>query len=620
MWSRGGRGWGSAAGRASEINSGMVTSRVVIVGAGPVGATAALLLADHGIDTIVVERRTHPSAHPAAHVLSTRTLEIFRELGLEHEVRRLSSRIYELRDAIYATTFAGPELGRVSIYEPDSAEAQLIDTLSPTRAANLSQHVLVQLLWNRIDACERVEFHRGCTYREHRETSDGVEVRVCDAGGDDRWIKGRYLLAADGAGSQVRSGSGFDMPGPVLQHVVSVHFSADLRRYLWSRRGPVIFTFTAGGIGITIVHSSPGEFVFQIPYFPPVQQLEDFTVDECRRRIHDALGDNTIDVAVHSIQTWAMTAQVASHYRDGRTFLVGDAAHRFPPTGGLGLNTGVNDVHNLAWKLAWDITGRTPTALLDTYESERRPIGIANTEHSVKNFDGLTEVFEALGLPRSGMHALQALAGSRTMTALPHQVSRKVFSALMSAGLRVLALAASPGRIGRLIRRRAAAAIPGQSQNYRTWGLDLGVRYERGFLTSSDDFGGTRKVEIYTPDVLVGGRVPHAWVVHDGARKSTLDLAARDSLTILTAPGYASSWRDASSATEYPLTVTGVDLALHEGPLRSLDEGKALLLRPDSHIAAILDPSHGGYARELGRALDELGIRPTAKECLEPTS
>lgn len=591
----------------------------MIVGAGPVGATAALLLAEYGIDTVVLERRTQPSAHPAAHVLSARTLEIFRELGLEHDVRRLSSRVYELREAIYATTLSGPDLGRVTIYDPDSADAQLIDSLSPTRAANLSQHVLVQMLWDRLDACDRVEFLRGRTYREHREDSGRVEVRVIGPGGEDQRIAGRYLLAADGAGSQVRSSCGFEMPGPVLQHVISVHFSADLRRYLWSRRGPVIFTFTPGGIGIMIVHSSPGEFVFQIPYFPPVQLLEDFTAAECRRRIQEALGDKTLDIDVHSVQSWAMTAQVATHYRRGRTFLVGDAAHRFPPTGGLGLNTGVNDVHNLAWKLAWDIAGQAPAGLLDTYESERRPIGIANTEYSVKNFDELTDVFTALGLPRSGMRALQALARSRTLALLPRQTSRRLFAVSMAAGLRVLSLAASPGRAGERIRRRAGAAVANQSETYRTWGIDLGVCYQRGILTGGGDFDKKRDAEIYTPEVRVGGRVPHGWVIHRGTRMSTLDLVSRDTLTILTTLRDESTWRDAAAATGHQLTVVGADLASCSEPLHSFMDGKALLLRPDSHIAAVLDPSSGGHTGALSSALDELAIRPNAKECREPT-
>jgi 2,4-dichlorophenol 6-monooxygenase len=597
----------------------MSTSRVLIVGAGPAGATAALLLAEHGIDTLVVERRTAPSTHPAAHVLSTRTLEVFRELGLEHDVRRLSSRIYELRDCIYSTGLTGTELGRITIYDPESTEAQLLQTLSPTRAANLSQHVLGQLLWDRLEACKRVEFHRGSVYQSHRETSDGVEVRVTGPDGDGEWAAtGRYLIGADGAGSHVRRACGLQLCGPVLQHVISVHFSANLRPYLWSRRGPVIFTFTPRGLGIIIVHSSPNDFVFQIPYFPPVQRLEDFTADNCQCKIRDALGDRELAVDIHSVQSWAMTAQIATRYRKGRTLLIGDAAHRFPPTGGLGLNTGVHDAHNLAWKLAWEMSGRAPIGLLDTYDAERRPIGTANSEHSVKNFDGLLDVFDALGLPRSGMRALRALAESRLMAALPRTASRRILAALTAVALQRIALATSRGPIGARIRRRVHEVISRQGSHYRTWGLDLGVHYDSGFLDEGGISNDPGDIEFYTPVVRVGGRLPHAWVPYNGARVSTLDLPARDTLTILTTSQHTSSWRDAQSAVGRPLTVIGVDLAACGEPLRSLAAGEALLLRPDSHIAAVIDPSSNGYLEALGTALDQLGLTTTVKESYEP--
>ncbi len=597
----------------------MSDSRVLIVGAGPAGATAALLLAEHGIDTLVVERRPAPSTHPAAHVLSTRTLEIFRELGLEHEVRRLSSPLYELRDILYATSLTGPELGRITIYDPESTEAHWIQTLSPTRAANLSQHVLGQLLWERLDACNRVEFQRGSVYQDHRETSDGVEVRVTGPDGDGEWVAtGRYLIGADGAGSQVRRSCGLQMRGPVLQHVISVHFSADLRPYLWSRRAPVIWTFTPCGLGIIIVHSSPGDFVFQIPYFPPVQRLEDFSTDDCRRRIRDAVGSRDLTVDIRSVQSWAMTAQVADRYRDGRIFLIGDAAHRFPPTGGLGLNTGVHDAHNLAWKLAWDISGRAPADLLDTYEAERRPIGIANTEHSVTNFDGLTDVFAAIGLPRSGTRVLQALAESRLMAALPPHVSRRMLAALIAGAMRRISLATSRGRIGARIRSGVREVIARQGGHYRTWGLDLGVHYGHGFLDERHTIDDVVDIECYTPIVRVGGRLPHAWVQYNGARVSTLDLPARDTLTVLTASQHESSWRDAQKAVGHRLTVIGVDLAACGEPLRSLSAGQALLLRPDAHIAAVLDPSNSGHVVALGAALDQLGMTATVEERYGP--
>ena len=598
----------------------MITSRVLIVGAGPAGATAALLLAKHGIDTLVVERRVAPSTHPAAHVLSTRTLEIFRELGLEHDVRRLSSRIYELRNVVYATSLTGPELGRITIYDPESTEAQLLQSVSPTRAANLSQHVLGQLLWDQLEACKRVEFRRGSVYQNHRETSDGVEVRATGPDGDGEWVAtGRYLIGADGAGSHVRRTCGLQMRGPVLQHVISVHFSADLRPYLWSRRAPVMLTCTPRGQGIIIVHSSPDDFVFQFPYFPPVQRLEDFTADDCRRRIRDAVGHRDLAVDIHSVQSWAMTAQVANRYRKGRIFLVGDAAHRFPPTGGLGLNTGVHDAHNLAWKLAWEISGRAPANLLDTYEAERRPVGIANTEHSVKNFDGLMDVYAALGLPRFGVRALQALAGSQPMAAVPRPASRWTVTTLMTVAMRRIGRVTSRSRIGARLRDRVQEVIALQGGHFRTWGLDLGVHYGRGFLDEGDISDDVMDIEFYTPVVRVGGRLPHAWVQYNGARVSTLDLPARDTLTVLATSQHKSSWRDAQTAVGHPLTVIGVDLAACRGPLRSLAAGQALLLRPDAHIAAVLDPSSSGYANALGAALDQLGLTATVKESYEPT-
>ncbi len=598
----------------------MSTSRVVIVGAGPAGATAALLLAQHGIDTLVIERRMAPPTHPAAHVLSTRTLEVFRELGLEHDVRRLSSRLYELRNIIYATSLTGPELGRITIYDPESTEAQVLQTLSPTRAANLSQHVLGALLWNRLDACKRVEFRRGSAYQDHRETSDGVEVRAAGPDGDGEWVAtGRYLIGADGAGSHVRRTCGIQMRGPVLQHVISVHFSADMRPYLWSRRAPVILTCTPRALGIIVVHSSPDDFVFQFAYFPPVQRLEDFTADDCRRRIRDAVGHSDLAVDIHSVQSWAMTAQVANRYRKGRTFLIGDAAHRFPPTGGLGLNTGVHDAHNLAWKLAWEISGRAPADLLDTYEAERRPIGIANTEHSVRNFDGLMDVFAALGLPRSGVRAMQALAGSRLMAALPRQAARRMLTGIVAVAMQRIGRVTSRGRTGARIRGRVQNVIARQGGHYRTWGLDLGVHYGRGFVSDGDLSDDVGDIEMYTPVVRVGGRLPHAWVHYNGQRVSTLDLPARDMLTVFTTSQHEPSWRYAQTAVRRPLTVIGVDLATCGEPLRSLTGGQALLLRPDAHIAAVLEPSSSGYAGALGAALDQLGLTATVEESYEST-
>ena len=397
------------------------TCDVLVVGAGPVGATAALLLASYGIDCTVVEARREPQRHPAAHVLSTRSMEIWREIGLERDIRGLSAPMHELRCIAYCTTFAGPELGRVPLADLPDAQMDAIESISPTRSAHLPQNVLEPLLWQHLRNSDRINVRTGWQYRSHTDTADGVAVTVADTTtGSRRTILARYLIAADGAASTVRRALGITMEGPILQNVVSVLFSADLEAFRRHRRGPVMWTHTAKGLGATIVHRPPDDLVFQIPYFPPFESVEDFPAAICRRHIVDAIGDPAVRVDIKSIQTWAMTAQVATDYRAGRVFLAGDAAHRFPPTGGLGLNTGVADVHNLAWKLAWVIAGRADEALLDSYERERRPVGAAATADSVANFDGMFDVVAALGLPRRAVRMLpQAVA------AIPDWVPRR---------------------------------------------------------------------------------------------------------------------------------------------------------------------------------------------------
>jgi hypothetical protein len=170
------------------------------------------------------------------------------------------------------------------------------------------------------------------------------------------------------------------------------------------------------------------------------------------------------------------------------------------------------------------------------------------------------------------------------------------------------------GRIGARLRHRVQEVIARQGGHFRTWGLDLGVHYGRGFLDNAAVSDDAVNIELYTPIVRVGGRLPHAWVQHRGERVSTLDLPARETLTILAASQHKSSWRDAQTAVGHPLAVIGVDVAAGSGPLQSLAAGQALLLRPDAHIAAVLHPSGSGHTDALGAALDQLGVTTSVEE------
>jgi FAD binding domain len=394
--------------------------------------------------------------------------------------------------------------------------------------------------------------------------------------------------------------------------LISVHFSADLEAFRRHRRGPVMWTHTAKGLGGLIVHRPPQDLVFQIPYFPPFESLDDFPAAICRRHIVDAIGDPGVHVGVKSIQSWAMLAQVATNYRVGRVFLAGDAAHRFPPTGGLGLNTGVADVHNLAWKLAWVIAGHAGEALLDTYEQERRPIGTAATADSVANYEGLLDVVAALGLSRRAARLLP-----RIVAAIPEWIPRRPVRALIrrlaALTYQRFRLAKSPGRVGRRIRHRAAAAIAGQGPHYRSWGRDLGVRYRRGAVISDGLPAPLSDPQFYTPCARAGGRLPHAWVEDRDRRVSTLDLVSRDELTLLVSPESHTTWSRAAAGL--PLSVVVVSDGAHEMFHTGIAgaDPDALVVRPDGHIAAVLCSDRHG-ASSLRQVLHVVSASSPANE------
>jgi 2,4-dichlorophenol 6-monooxygenase len=548
---------------------------VLIVGAGPVGLTAGLLLQRLGVAARIVERRAGTQRAPAAHAVNARTFEIFRQAGVDMEAIQAASKDPADAGFVYwVTKLGGDILGRL----PYERQGDDVLAVTPTPLRNLSQHHLEPILVDSLTQAGTAAPSYGHQWESAEQGPDAVVSQVRDLQSDTTYeVHSRYLLAADGAGSRIRKWLGIPQVGPErLQNFVMIHFETNLRELVRACPGVIYWVCDPDCLGTFVAHDIDREWVFMHSWDPERESAESYDVARCEALVRRALARDDVAFTIRTISPWAMTCQVAERYRDGRVFLVGDAAHRFPPTGGLGLNTGVQDVHNLAWKLAAVTAGAASPALLETYETERRPVAQYNADQSLQNALRLLEVPRALGFSDDPA------------------VARRCFAETV----------ADPAR-----RREVAAAIENQAEHFDMLGLQLGFSYETGALVPD----GTAKpapanpVRDFVPTSRPGARLPHGWVQRNGRRLSTLDLLPLDRCTLLVGADGA-RWVDAARAvapTPHCMQVGRdfTDPADWWTAIAAMRPDGALLVRPDQHVAF---RSRGGSAdpkADLVRAL-----------------
>jgi 2-polyprenyl-6-methoxyphenol hydroxylase-like FAD-dependent oxidoreductase len=535
-----------------------VQTPVLVVGAGPVGMTTALLLSRLRIPSRIVERRATPQPAPAAHVVNGRTFEIFRAAGVD--MQAIAAACQDPADAgrvLWVTTLAGQELGRLP-YERQGDDAL---AYTPTPLRNLSQHRLEQILLDELRRCANVEIAYGHEWEHAEQDSAGVTSRIRDlASGAVYDARSRWLIAADGAASPVRKLLGIQPIGPDrLQSFVMIHFEANLRELVGHRPGALYWTTAPEATGTFVAHEIDSTWVYMKPWDPDNESVADCSPTACADIVRRAMGTDAYPFVIRTIRTWTMTAQVAERYRARRVFLVGDSAHRFPPTGGMGLNTGVQDAHNLVWKISAVEAGWAPEPLLDTYEVERRPVAQHNADVSLQNALRLGEVYQAL---------------------------------------------ATPDPTGAAIR----TAIANQAEHFDMFGLQHGFIYESGAIArdSNEKPARASTVRDYVPSALPGARVPHAWVTCAGVHVSTLDLFAYDRFTLVTGPA-GQAWIEAVVAlVAVDCIVIGRDVDDENGHwmnLLGIDAGGAVLVRPDQHVAWRSQHADTNATAALSRAL-----------------
>ncbi|WP_320065204.1 FAD-dependent monooxygenase [Micromonospora sp. RTGN7] len=357
---------------------------VLVVGAGPVGLSAALFLGRHGIRATVVEKRSATSRLPRAPGLQARTMELFRAAGIGKEIRAL-----EIGDS--HRFFEGGIL-RVNTYsEIDDAvvlEAPSLDgpEISPERVMGCGQdRYEVVLTEKAVEAGATVEFGQRLVAVE--QDDEGVTATLEDIGtGALRTIRARYLVGADGASSTVRGLLGVDRTGlGTVFNALSIYFRApELERILADR--PFILCYaTVGGTmtGLSRLHGCDPWLAAPVYHPDRGETPADFTDERCVAIVREAAGKADMQVEVMDKVPWEGAQLVAERFRVGRVFLAGDAAHVHPPAGGFGANTGIHDAHNLAWKLAAVMRGWAGDDLLDSYHAERHAVGSAMAEQAM---------------------------------------------------------------------------------------------------------------------------------------------------------------------------------------------------------------------------------------------
>jgi 2-polyprenyl-6-methoxyphenol hydroxylase-like FAD-dependent oxidoreductase len=515
-------------------------ARILIVGAGPVGLASALMLADRGLEPVVLERRAALSEHPRARLVNARTMEILRRLGLEDAVREVARPAAAMR-SYFGTDLLDPE----PLFVPLGGNAA-DDALTPSPPCICSQDELEPVLLSA--ARERgAEVRFGAEVSALDHADDGA--RVTTAAGE-RW-DGRYVLAADGARSPLRGALGIPYEGEALQEFANILFNAPLGEHLVGRES-ALYHCGAGtdheGTFLTV--DNRDRWLLNTAFVPAYRGADGKgDAASCTAIIRRAAGIADLPVEIVSMLTWSVMAAVAEDYQVGDVFLVGDAAHSIPPSGGFGMNTGIQDADNLAWKLAAEIDGWGGPGLLPSYAVERRPVAEANAAEALANW-----------------------------------------------------------RAGHVDRHERDAATHGRRpEQFRNPHIVLGFGYRSGLISAEE--GPERLRERpepggeWRPTAAPGNRAPHVWLEGEGGT-SVLDLFGADFVLACADP----AWVDAADELHHagiPLRVEVVpaEAAARWAEAYGVGLDGAVLVRPDGHVAWRTAAASAVPGARLGRAL-----------------
>ena len=580
---------------------------VLVVGGGGCGLTSSILLSDMGVEHLLVERHESTSILPKAHYLNQRTMEVFRQHGVADAIYAVGTPPEKMAKVRWRTSLGGDgPLDALTFYEIDAfGGGALQDSYradSPCPSSNYPQIRLEPLLKAQAEARAPGQVRFSHELTALTQDDDGVTATVRDLkAGRDLTVRARYVIGADG-GKTVGELLGVPMHGLTgISRVVSSHVTADLSAW-WDPACLITWFINPDQSGVfgsgAMVPMGPTwgpeseEWIIHFSFAP--DDPDTFDEEMVIPRLRELLKLPELELTVHKVSNWMLEAVLAERYRVGRVFLAGDAAHRHPPTTGLGLNTAIQDAHNLAWKLALVCRGEAGEGLLDSYELERQPIGRRNVDWAL--FTAMNHAVLDAGM---GFSPLQT-----------PELRRATFDAYF---------ADTP--MGATRRARAAEVFETQRTEFQAHDLEIGFAYDSGALVAD---GSARREpdpmgHHYHPEARPGHRLPHHWVGSNGTRHSTLDWAGQAGRFVLVTGPDGGAWRDAatalSAASDIPLITASVDEAATDAVWETLSGSGpqgALLVRPDNHVAWRSADAVANPRAVLSDALEQILARPLA--------
>ncbi|WP_326732721.1 FAD-dependent monooxygenase [Streptomyces phaeochromogenes] len=519
----------------SDRNERAGSRRVLVVGAGPVGLSLAIELGWRGVPVTVIDQGDGRVPFPAGEAIFSRTMEHLRRWGCAEEARAESA---PPTDYPHRTVFANSVTGHVLAefdYGVTNRSPGVYGPLTPEGPAFLSKFSFLPLLERTARGLSSVEIRFATRLETFEQDSDGVLAVVRDLeSGASETLAGAYLVACDGGRSSVRRTLGVEFEGMFAQgQNFAVHFRAP--------QLPALLRERLGGPAVQIHTLSSA----RRPYITVVNGVDEWRLSVYLEQepepgdavawVQEAVGA-PIDVEILAAQPWSGHCVVARSYRAGRVFLAGDSAHLLWPKGGFGANTGIGDAVDLGWKLAAVLQGWAGPALLDSYESERRPIAVRNVTEASSNWRSDSELAPDAALGRADAE------GDRVR-----------------------------GEMGEMIRRS-------RGKEFRCTGIQLGYRYSGSPICVPD---GTPEPpdepDDYVPSTWPGCRAPHAWLPDGG---SVLDHFGRGFVLVVSGPADPSALVEAAHHRGVPLTV----LRLADPAAARLYERPLVLVRPDGHV------------------------------------